>query len=193
MVDRLWVLGSMAISFALGRFDHMFQKFVRYIRCSWKFWFSRTSVSLFEATACHWKSAACRFGFVSSDRSASIPRILPVVLSTIWQRNARTYAPSRPNCIVIRQTWRNTCFLRVLPSSINKKNVARRPGKPFYGRPYDDLQFLSPTILVIIDWTLLDRVTRFCVYAAEFENLCSLPKQRVRLRGRHWKAGKFEN
>lgn len=87
----------------------------------------------------------------------------------------------------------DTCFLSVLPSSVSKTNVARRPGNPFYGRPYDDLQFLSPTILVIIDWTLLDRATRSCVYAAEFENLCNLPKQRIRLESRHWEAEKFEN
>lgn len=84
-----------------------------------------------------WTSLTCRFRVF---HSVSVPRN-PTVRSVrhmAAKRSPTRVLPTKLHCCSF-----DTCFFKARLCASNENNVTRRQGKPFYGHPREDLQFLS--------------------------------------------------
>lgn len=102
--------------------------------------FSRSEVCSGSGQRCH-----------SDFFNMSIP-CLPSIHSSKSHRSVRHMAaessPTRVLPTKLHCCSFDTCFFKARLCAANENNVTRRPGKPFYGRPREDLQFLSRAPLV---------------------------------------------
>lgn len=129
--------------------------------------FMSSKVSVQLVKRCH------LFDSVSSSFRPSIPRNPTVRSVRHMAAETLTYAwPSRQNCIVPRSTHVSS---KPRLCAANENNVTRRPGKPFYGRPREDLQFLSrgPLVASIRDDACGSRNLFLCL-RSWFPQICAM-------------------
>lgn len=91
----------------------------------------------------------------------------------------------------------DTCSSKARLCAANENNVTRRPGKPFYGRPREDLQFPSrgPLIASIRRWiaelisVFTQLISEICAMLSSLKEKTDCNKKKKKLEG-NWKIFK---